>query len=33
MADARRRLRQIRARLLSQPQYRSAQLFFDVDPM
>ena len=33
MADARRRLRQIRAHLLSQPQYRSAQLFFDVDPM
>lgn len=33
MSDARRRLRQIQHHLLSQPQYRSAQLFFDVDPM
>ena len=33
MADARRRLRQIQQHLLSQPQYRSAQVFFDVDPM
>ena len=33
MADARRRLRQIQHHLLSQPQYRSAQIIFDIDPM
>ena len=33
MAEARRRLRQIQAHLLSQPQYKSAQVYYDVDPM
>ena len=33
MAEARRRLRQIQTHLLSQPQYKSAQVYYDVDPM
>lgn len=32
MADARQRLRQIQQHLLSLPQYKSAQVYYDVDP-
>lgn len=33
MADARARLRNIQQYLLSQPQYKAAQVYYDVDPM
>ena len=33
MRDARQRLRQIQSYLLAQPQYKSAQMYYDVDPV
>ena len=33
MAEARQRLRQIQQYLLSQPEYKSAQVVYDVDPV